>query len=61
MLKDVDKEKFLTAQQPELRGLQTMNVFDIKHISTKPPTAKLLSSIWSYRKKRSPLGNILKH
>lgn len=61
MLKDADKVKFLQAQQSEIQGLQKMKVFDIKHISTKPTTAKLLSSIWSYRKKRSPLGKKLKH
>jgi hypothetical protein len=26
-----------------------------------PPTARLLNSIWSYRRKRSPIGDILKY
>jgi hypothetical protein len=38
-----------------------MDILDIKHISTKPPEARLLSSIWSYWGKRSPVGTILKH
>jgi hypothetical protein len=42
MLRDPDKVKFLQAQQPEIKGLQQMKVFDIKPISTKPKDAKLL-------------------
>lgn len=61
MLKDTDKTKFLQAQQPELRGLQKMDVFDIKPMASKPSHAKLLSSIWSYREKRSRIGIILKY
>lgn len=38
-----------------------MTVFDINHISTKPTNARLLSSIWSYHRKHSPIGEILKY
>jgi hypothetical protein len=61
MLKDPESAKFLTSQPLEIQGLQKMKVFDIKHISMKPPKAKLLSSIWSYHRKRSPIGEILKY
>ncbi len=49
MLKDVDHKKFIDTQSPELQGLQKMDVFDIQPIAKKPPQARLLSSIWSYR------------
>jgi hypothetical protein len=61
MLKDDNAPAFIQSQAKELQGLIDMDVFDILHISTKPERAKLLSSIWSYRCKRNPLGNILKH
>jgi hypothetical protein len=61
MLKDSDCALFIASQEPEIRGLQKMDVFEVQPISTKPITAKLLSAIWSYRRKRSPVGTILKH
>jgi hypothetical protein len=38
-----------------------MDVFEYKHINTLPPKARLLSSIWSYRRKRRPNGTLLKY
>jgi hypothetical protein len=61
MLSDHDSTKFIHAQHPKIDGLQRLGIFDVKHISEKPPWAHLLSSIWSYRHKRSPVGKILKH
>ncbi len=61
MLKTNDKANFLSTQPKEIEGLLKMGVFNIKHISTKPNDARLLSSIWSYRRKRSPIGEIIKY
>jgi hypothetical protein len=61
MLKTPDYNDFIKSQIPEIRGLEKLNVFEYNHISTLPPTAKLLSSIWSYRRKRRPNGQVLKH
>jgi hypothetical protein len=61
MLKASDAPQFVASQPAEISGLINMGVFEIKHISQKPPTAHILSSIWSYRRKRSPPGKILKH
>jgi len=52
---------FLASQPKEIKGLVDMEVFDIKPMSAKPASAHLLSSIWSYRRKRSLVGTILKH
>lgn len=61
MLKTPDKVKFISAQMPEIKGLEDMGVFHYKAMSELPATAKLLSSIWSYRRKRRPNGALLKH
>jgi hypothetical protein len=61
MLSDPDRLSFIQSQLPEIQGLLTMDVFNIKKMSELPPRARLLSSIWSYKCKRSPTGQILKH
>lgn len=61
MLPAQDHDSFIASQPKGIEGLLKMDVFNLQHISTKPTDAKLLSSIWSYRCKRSPVGDILKH
>ncbi len=61
MLRSADSQDFIAAQIPEIRGLEKMQVFQYKNISELPPRAKLLSSIWSYRRKRRPNGELVKH
>jgi hypothetical protein len=61
MFKAEDSQEFISCQQAEINGLRKFDVMDIHHISTLPPKAKLLSSIWSYRRKRLPNGILLKH
>lgn len=61
MLRDSDRAQFIAAQAAEIKGLQKMEVFQVLPMNLKPATAKLLNSIWSYRRKRSPVGTILKH
>lgn len=61
MLKDPDRSLFIASQHAEVAGLQKMDVFEVLPISAKPALAKILSSIWSYRRKQSPVGTILKH
>ncbi len=61
VLEDEDTSKFIDSQVPELQGLQKMEIFDIKPMSTKPYDAGLLSSIWSDHRKWSPIWTILKY
>jgi hypothetical protein len=61
MLKAHDSAEFIACQRTEITGLQQFDVMDIEHISNLPAKAKLLSSIWSYRRKRLPNGVLLKH
>jgi len=61
MLKAPDHPAFVTAQVPEIQGLHDTGVFSYHRVETLPPQARLLNAIWSYRRKRSPAGLLLKH
>jgi hypothetical protein len=61
MLKAEDSSKFVECQTEEIKGLYDLDIMDIKHISNLPANAKLLSSIWIYRRKRLPNGMLLKY
>ncbi len=61
MFKASDSSEFIACQRDEIKGLQKFDVMDIEHISKLPAKAKLLSSIWSYRRKRLPNGVLLKY
>jgi hypothetical protein len=61
MLHTSDSADFIVAQVPEIRGLERMQVFQYKAMQDLPPRAKLSSSIWSYKHKRRPNGELVKH
>jgi hypothetical protein len=61
MLKATDQAAFVRAQAPEIKGLHDSGVFSYHSIADLPPKAKLLNAIWSYRRKRSPAGALLKY
>lgn len=61
MLKASDATQFIECQGAEIEGLLKFKVMDAYPISNLPPQAKLISSIWSYRRKRLPNGVLLKH
>jgi hypothetical protein len=61
MLKASDQSDFITAQASEIHGLHSSGVFSYHKIETLPARARLLNAIWSYRRKRSPAGVLLKH
>jgi len=61
MLKVPDAQRFIDSQPKEIKGLLDMGVFEFHPMASKPREARLLSSIWSYRCKQSPVGEILKY
>lgn len=61
MLKAPDRAEFEKVQIPEIRGLEKLGVFQYHNIRSLPKTAQLLNSIWSYRRKRKPFGELLKY
>ena len=52
MLRTDDKEEVLKAKAKETEGLEELGVWQYHRISTLPPHAKLINSVWSYRWKR---------
>jgi hypothetical protein len=61
MLKAPDRPAFLQAQIPEVQGLHHQGVFTYHDMASLPPRARLLNAIWSYKRKRSPTGVLLKY
>jgi hypothetical protein len=61
MFKADDNTDFIACQRDEIEGLKKFVVMNVEHISQLPPRAKLISSIWSYQRKRLPNGVLLKH
>jgi hypothetical protein len=60
MLRAPDRESFIQAQEPEIPGLERQGVFTYHPIAELPPRVRLLNAIWSYKRKRSPTGALLK-
>ncbi len=61
IISDTDKPQFIQSQLNKIRGLLKMDVFDVKPMSKKPHRARILSFIWSYKYKWSPIGHIPKY
>jgi len=61
MFQAPDYHEFLKVQAMEICGLEAMEVFHYHPMTDLPPKARLLSSIWSYRRKRRPNGELLKY
>ncbi len=61
MLKTADREQFIQYKKAEIEGFLKFDVIDIHPIASLPHSAKLLSFIWSYRRKRLPNGDLLKN
>ena len=56
-----DKEEFLQAMKKEINDLTEDNVWRLELKKNIPPQAKLIRLIWSFKRKRNPIGELLKH
>ena len=61
MFKAPDADKFVTTQAMEIKGLMASGVMKAHPCTSLPKGARLLSSLWSYRRKRLPDGTLLNH
>jgi len=61
MLRAPDKDHFLQAEDEEIHGLLKMNTWRYRRISSLPPHAQIINSVWSYRRKRTVDGHLIKH
>jgi hypothetical protein len=57
----VDANKFVEAQRPEIDGLMDINTFEFIPKIDLPPQTQYLDLIWTYRHKQRPDGSINKY
>jgi hypothetical protein len=57
----VDANKFVDAQRPEIADLMDINTFEFIPKSNLPPKTEYLDLIWTYRRKRRPDGSLNKY
>ena len=60
-IKSHDKEDFSKAMVKEVDGLQDSVVFHLVKRSVVDKSSAILPAIWSFRRKRNPAGEVLKH
>jgi hypothetical protein len=61
MLKDTDNKLFIKSQRAEIENLIKTDVMAPHPLADVPKHAKLISTIWSYRRKCLPDGTLIKH
>jgi hypothetical protein len=61
MKRQVDANKFVEAQRPEIDGLMDINTFESIPKINLPPRTRYLDLIWTYRRKRRPDGSLKKY
>jgi hypothetical protein len=61
MKRQVETNKFIDAQRPEISGLMDINTFEFIPKTSLPPKTRYLDLIWTYRRKRRPEGSLKKY
>jgi hypothetical protein len=61
MKRQVDANKFVEAQRPEIYGLMDINTFEFIPKINLPPRTRYLDLIWMYRRKERPDGSLKKY
>jgi hypothetical protein len=61
MKRQVDADKFVQAQRPEIEGLQELGTFEYIPKAKIPPKTRYLDLIGTYRRKRRPDGSLKKY
>ena len=60
-MKAPDVEKFIQAMEKEVNDLNETGVWKLVKKTDMPKDAKLIRLIWSFKRKRNPLGQLIKH
>ena len=60
-MKQDDKLQFVEAMEKEIGDHESRNHWSIVHRDTLPSNAKPIKAIWSFKRKRKPDGELLKH
>jgi hypothetical protein len=61
MKRQVNTNKFIEAQRPEIEGLMDINTFEFIPKINLPPRTRYLDLIWTYRCKHHPSGSLKKY
>jgi hypothetical protein len=61
MERQVDANKFIEAQRPEIEGLMNINTFEFIPKTKLPAKTRYLDLIWTYIQKRHPDGTLKKY
>jgi hypothetical protein len=61
MKPQVDANKFIEAQQPEIEGLMDIKTFEFIPKINLPPKTRYLDLTWTYRHKHRPDGSLKKY
>jgi hypothetical protein len=61
MKRQVDANKLIDAQRPEIAGLVDINTFEFIPKINLPPITRYLDLIWTYIYKRLPEGSLKKY
>jgi hypothetical protein len=61
MKRQVDANKFIEAQRPEIEGLMDINTFEFIPKTNLPAKTRYLDLIWTYRQKCRPHGSLKKY
>jgi hypothetical protein len=61
MKRQVDANKFIEAQRPEIEGLMDINTFKFIPKTNLPAKTRYLDLIWTYGRKRRPDGSLKKY
>ena len=59
-MKAKDSDDFKVAMKKEVEDLYEADIFDILPLSDKSKNRKLIKFIWSFKRKYSPLGILIK-
>jgi len=60
-MKQDDRLDFVTAMQKEIADHENRNHWTVVERKTLPTKAKPIKAIWSFKRKRKPDGELLKH
>jgi hypothetical protein len=61
MKRQVDANKYIEAQLPEIEGLMDINTFEVIPKINLSPRTRYLDLIWTYRRNRRPDGSLKKY
>jgi hypothetical protein len=61
MKRQVDTNKCINIQRPEIKGLIDINTFEFIHKTNLPAKTRYIDLIWTYRCKRCPDGSLNKY